>query len=222
MHIGLPAWAFPGWKDRYFTDAHSRLSSYAQVFDTVEGNTTFYRTPDADTVARWRDAVAGTSFRFCLKLPREVTHEYRPDLGALDRFLDVVAPLAPHLGPLLLQFPADVGPRDLGRVDAVLARIDGRLEAAVEVRHPALFSEPGLLLPTLERHNACRVALDARPLHLGDKSHPDVLAALHKKPDLPLLPDTVGGRAFVRLVLHPDLPSNEAWIEEWVSTPASM
>ncbi|MDJ0918974.1 MAG: DUF72 domain-containing protein, partial [Woeseiaceae bacterium] len=81
--LGLPAWAFPGWKDRYFTDAPSRLQSYAQVFNTVEGNTTFYRVPDEQTVRRWRDAVAGTAFRFCLKLPKTVTHERTPDMEEL-------------------------------------------------------------------------------------------------------------------------------------------
>ncbi|MEO0346891.1 MAG: DUF72 domain-containing protein [Pseudomonadota bacterium] len=221
LHLGLPAWALPGWKDRYFSDTPSRLASYARVFDTVEGNTTFYRTPDADTVGRWRDAVSGTGFRFCLKLPREVTHEYRPDLAALSRFVETVLPLAPHLGPLLVQFPADVGPRDLDRIDAVLTTIERRLGAAVEVRHPALFEQPERLLPLLERHGASRVSLDARPLHLGDTTHPEVQAALHKKPDLPLLEDTVGEQAFVRLVLHPDHASNAAWIEEWLARTAT-
>lgn len=47
------------------------------------GNTTFYAIPDSDTVARW---VAQTppGFEFCLKLPREITHQgllelYIPD-----------------------------------------------------------------------------------------------------------------------------------------------
>jgi hypothetical protein len=54
--LGFPPWGFLGWKGRYFTEKPFRLASYAQVFNTVEGNTTFYRTPDANTVERWRDA----------------------------------------------------------------------------------------------------------------------------------------------------------------------
>ena len=61
--LGLPAWAFPGWKNRYFADRPSTLASYAQVFATVEGNTTFYRTPDEKTIANWQRAVAETDFR---------------------------------------------------------------------------------------------------------------------------------------------------------------
>ena len=55
--LGLPAWAFAGWRGRYFTARPSQLASYARVFNAVEGNTTFYRTPDAATVTRWREAV---------------------------------------------------------------------------------------------------------------------------------------------------------------------
>lgn len=220
-YLGLPAWAFPGWRGRYFVDEPSRLASYASVFNSVEGNTTFYQIPDASTVRRWQEAVAGTEFRFALKLPRAVTHEHRPDYAALEQFLGAVAPLEPHLGPLLVQFPASLGPAELGFVETILTRLDGRYRAAVEVRHPALFAAPELLAPILERFGAARVSLDARALHHGDRSHPDVLAALHKKPDLPLLADPIGGVGFVRLVLHPDLASNDPWIDEWVGRAAT-
>ena len=219
--LGLPAWAFPGWRNTFFTDRPSQLASYARVFNTVEGNTTFYRCPDPGQIARWKDAVAGSDFRFCLKLPREVTHEHRPDYTVLTGFLDVIGGLDEHLGPLLVQFPATVGPADTGFIETILERIDGRCPIAVEVRHPKLFAAPDLLQPVLERFGAGRVALDARPLHQGDRDHPEVLAALHKKPDLPLLPGTVAGLAFIRLVLHPDLGSNDVWLDEWARRAAA-
>ncbi len=213
-HLGLPAWAFPGWKDRYFCDSPSRLASYASVFDTVEGNTTFYRTPDPDTVARWREAVAGRDFRFCFKLPREVTHERHPDLVALGRFLDVIEPLDEFLGPLLVQFPATMGPADLETFEPVFATIRGS-DAVVEVRHPAFFDEPALLEDTLDTLGAGRVMLDSRPLYEGNLEHPEVQEALHEKPDVPVLETVYGGTALVRLILHPDLDSNAPYLDEW-------
>jgi uncharacterized protein YecE (DUF72 family) len=54
-YLGLPAWGFPGWSGTYFprpAGSESALGHYARVFNTVEGNTTFYRVPDAPTVAR--------------------------------------------------------------------------------------------------------------------------------------------------------------------------
>ncbi|MEL7022185.1 MAG: DUF72 domain-containing protein [Pseudomonadota bacterium] len=220
FYLGLPAWAYPGWTGDFFTDQPNRLASYASVFNSVEGNTTFYRTPDADTVERWRDAVADTEFRFCLKLPKSVTHEREFDRTSLDRFLNVIEPLDPHLGPLLVQFPAHVGPRELPRIDATLSAIGSRQSCVVEVRHPAFFQDRNELKSLLQSHHASRVSLDARPIHEGDRTHPEVLAALHKKPDLPVLTSTVEQRAFIRLVLHPDLHSNEPWMEEWVAQAA--
>lgn len=219
-HLGLPAWAFPGWKDRYFSDSPSRLASYASVFDTVEGNTTFYRTPDVNTVERWREAVAGRDFRFCFKLPRQVTHERHPDLVALGRFLDVIEPLGEHLGPLLVQFPATMGPADLETFDPVFSAIRD-FRAVVEVRHPAFFEEPALLEDTLESLGAGRVILDSRPLYEGDLEHPEVQQALHEKPDVPVLDTVYNDIALVRLILHPDIGSNTTYLDEWTARCAA-
>lgn len=219
-HLGLPAWAFRGWEGLYFTDRPSRLASYAEVFNCVEGNTTFYRVPDPNTVLRWRDAVSGTGFRFCFKLPRAVTHEHDPDLSELGLFLSAVEPLADSLGPLLVQFPASIGPGEIGQYEPVFELVAARHRLVIEVRHPAFFDEPALLEPTLERLSAGRVVLDSRPLYNGDRSHPEVLEALHQKPDLPVLPGAYNGIAFVRLILHPDLVSNERYIREWAQHAA--
>jgi len=220
-HLGLPAWAYPGWKDRYFSDSPSRLASYVGVFDTVEGNTTFYRVPDEKTVLRWRDAVAGRRFRFCFKLPREVTHEPRPDLGVLDRFLTAAGPMAPHRGPFLVQFPATMAPPDLETYEPVFERLREHGRFIVEVRHPAFFDDPGALESVLERWAAGRVILDSRPLFEGDRQHPELLSALHEKPDVPVIPTVYNGVALVRLILHPDLVSNRRYIDKWAEQTAA-
>ncbi len=214
--LGLPAWAFPGWQDRYFTDTPSRLSSYAQVFNTVEGNTSFYRVPDAQSIRRWREAVSERVFRFCFKLPRAVTHERTPDMQELRSFLTAVEPLQDSLGPLLVQFPATVGPAELERFEPVLEAVCTEHRIVIEVRHPAFFENSSLLEPVLERFDAGRVVLDSRPLYEGDRSHPEVLDALHEKPDVPVVPSVYNGITFVRLILHPDIVSNDRYITAWV------
>ncbi|MDJ0929039.1 MAG: DUF72 domain-containing protein [Gammaproteobacteria bacterium] len=213
--LGLPAWAFTGWRGRYFSASESPLQGYSRVFNTVEGNTTFYRTPDPAQVTKWRAAVDGCAFKFCFKLPRAVTHERRPDLDTLRVFLRVIEPLGDHLGPLLVQFPASVGPAQLPDVGRMLAQVPSEFRCVVEVRHPAFFAEPDLLLPLLHEYQAGRVVMDTRPLYDGDRSHPEVLAALHEKPDLPVLPEVHNGLAFVRLVLHPESRQNVAYVGEW-------
>ncbi len=213
--LGLPAWAFPGWKGPYFPPDRPMLESYATVLNAVEGNTTFYRVPDAKTISAWRQAVAGRDFRFCLKLPRNVTHERRPNREDLKRFLAAIEPLGDHLGPLFVQFPATLGPDDLPQVERLFEQLPRDRRSVIEVRHRAFFDSPALLEPLLESFDLGRVSLDSRPLYEGDREHPEVQDALHEKPDLSVLPKVYNGLEFVRLILHPDLPSNESYIREW-------
>lgn len=220
--LGLPAWAFPGWQGRYFDADPSPLASYARVFGGVEGNTTFYRIPDASTVDQWRRALEGRDFRLCFKLPRSVTHERRPDRDDLRSFLGAIEPLQAHLGPLLLQFPATVDGAALERLAPVFEAVTGRHRAVLEVRHPELFERPELLEPTLERFELGRVVLDTRALYGGDQDHPEVREALHEKPDVPVRPQAHQGLVFVRLVLHPDPASNTPYLEYWAEACAEF
>lgn len=218
--LGLPAWSFPAWRGRYFEDRPSRFASYARVFGTVEGNTTFYRIPDARTVAGWSEALAGTEFRVCFKLPRTVTHERTPALDDLDSFLAAIAPLQPHLGPLLLQFPASVGPARLDAFAPVFERVAACGRFVVEPRHIDFFTCPERLEPVLDRYRAGRAVMDARAIHDGDIEHPEVRAARHEKPDVPVFTGTYHDLAFTRLVLHPDLVSNDGYIDRWAKLTA--
>ncbi|MEN1729205.1 MAG: DUF72 domain-containing protein [Pseudomonadota bacterium] len=218
--LGLPAWALPGWTGSYFRRSQPGRAEYAKVFNTVEGNTTFYRIPTPQLVDQWRDAVAGTYFRFSFKLPRTVTHDSRPALDDLDTFLRVIAPLGEHVGPLLVQFPSHVGPDSLERIEAVLARLPQDQSHALEVRHPAFFNHPEKLEPLLKRHQAARVTMDTRPLFRGDLNHPEVRAARHEKPDLPVLDTVYNQRRYLRLVLHPSGEGNQRYLEAWADRVA--
>ena len=219
-HLGLPAWGFPGWRGTYFprpAGGESALSLYARVFNTVEGNTSFYRVPDADTARRWAAAVAGRAFRFSFKLPRSLTHEGRPDARDLHAFFAAMEFLGESLGPFLVQCPATLGPEDLPRLEALFAALPAQWDYVLELRHPAFFATPSCVEPLLSRHGAGRVMFDSRPIYQGDASHPEVVAARHRKPDVPLLDTVYNGIAYARVVLHPDAAQNGPWIEQWLT-----
>ncbi|NNL99582.1 MAG: DUF72 domain-containing protein, partial [Gammaproteobacteria bacterium] len=132
-----------------------------------------------------------------------------------------IEPLETHLGPLLVQFPARVGPDDLDTVAAVFEALPAAWRCVVEVRHRNFFTRPALLDPLLARFRLGRVVMDTRALYRGDRDHPEVLAALHEKPDLPVLPELYNDLAFIRLVLHPDRDCNERYLDDWVRQAAS-
>ena len=68
--IGTASWTDPGFVERWYPKrmvAHERLAWYAQHFEMVEVNSTFYSVPDARTVERWC-ATTPDNFTFDVKL----------------------------------------------------------------------------------------------------------------------------------------------------------
>ena len=218
--LGLPAWAFPEWKNKYFDAEPSMLASYAKVFSSVEGNTTFYHIPSASSVDQWVDALNGSQCTVSFKLPSVVTHQRQPDEKALEQFLCSIKPLRDHLAPFLLQFPHWVGPEFLARFTRLFEKISDVGPAVIEVRNRDVFTEPKLLEPVLESFSFGRVMMDTRAIFQGDMTHPEVVAALHEKPDLPVLEEIYNNKVFVRLMLHPN-GQNHRWIKHWALKTAA-
>ena len=218
LRLGLPAWAFPGWRERYFSPSPSPLASYATVFDAVEGNTGFYGIPDPGTVAGWADTLAGKDFRFSFKLPRSVTHDAQPSVADLHAFLEAMQPLHANLGPMLVQFPATIDAAALQRRHRLFARLRERFDFVLEVRHPGFFAA-GSARDTLDTliadHGGGRVVLDAGALYAGDPGHPAVVHARHEKPLLPVPELVDSAPRYVRLVLHPAFDDNVRWMQAW-------
>jgi uncharacterized protein YecE (DUF72 family) len=118
------------------------LRHYATQFDTVEVDSTFYRTPSASTVSGWY-AKTMPGFVFALKVPQVITHERcLLDCEAeFDEFVARAGLLRERLGPLLIQFPyfnenAFVTQADfLARLTAFLKRLPKGRSFALEIRN---------------------------------------------------------------------------------------
>ena len=57
---------------------------------------------------------------------------------------------------------------------------------------------------------------DSRPIYREDSQHPEVLAARHKKPDVPLLDTVYNDLVYARVVLHPDPSRNAPYVSDWL------
>ena len=106
FYIGCPMWGYKEWVGEFFpprTPQSEFLRLYSRRLTTVEGNTTFYATPNAEMVARWRMETPST-FRFCFKIPRAISHEPRLDTAKtqLMAFLERMRALQERLGPMFL------------------------------------------------------------------------------------------------------------------------
>jgi uncharacterized protein YecE (DUF72 family) len=144
VRIGCSGWNYRHWREPVYGGAPARrwLELYAQRFDTVEVNATFYRLPSTKAVAGWVESTPD-DFEFAVKGSRYLTHIRRlRDLGpGLDRFYEHIEPLvrSPKLGPVLWQLP-ETFHRDDDRLAAALAALPpGR--HCFEFRHPSWFAD---------------------------------------------------------------------------------
>jgi uncharacterized protein YecE (DUF72 family) len=165
--VGCSGWSYADWRGRLYDGVPSSrwLERYAEVFDTVEVNATFYRLARRPTVEGWVEQTP-PGFLFAVKASRYLTHmrRLRDVEEGIERFWDPLEPLreAERLGPVLWQLP-DSFRRD----DDLLATTLEALPPArhcFEFRHPSWFAAPVMRL--LASHGAALAIGDdkRRPL----------------------------------------------------------
>ena len=224
-HLGCPSWNEPAWRGSFYpADAGSDLlSHYCQVFNAVEGNTTFYAWPSAQTVARWAQRMPA-DFHFCAKLPRNISHcgDLREQGAAVADFVQLLAPLGARVAPYWLQLPASFAGNRLAELAAFIADFPAAL--AVEVRHPQFF-ERGEVERQLNRllrdAGVERICLDSRALFSCHDGSAAVLHAQQRKPRLPPRPTAFSDAPQLRFIGHPRLEANDAFLAPWLDKVAA-
>src|SRR5580765_2263476 len=77
--VGSSGYSYKEWKGNFYpTNLRARefLQFYADRFNAVEINNTFYRMPKEETFADWYNSTPA-SFKFALKAPQRITHRSR-------------------------------------------------------------------------------------------------------------------------------------------------
>jgi uncharacterized protein YecE (DUF72 family) len=127
IHIGTSAFTAAGWEGSFYPEGMKPadyLNYYAQKFDTVEVDSTYYRTPSEAMVKRWY-VQTPKDFLFALKVVQTITHEkVLADCDDdLKHFLAAADQLGEKLGPLLFQFPY-FNKKAFPNPDAFFARLE--------------------------------------------------------------------------------------------------
>jgi uncharacterized protein YecE (DUF72 family) len=145
VRVGCSGWQYKSWRGVLYPPGLGQprwLERYAEVFDTVEVNSTFYRLASRDAVARWVEQTP-PGFLFSLKASRYLTHMKKlRDLDqGIARYYERIEPLVstPKLGPILWQLP-----EWFKRDDDTLARALDALPPGrhcFEFRHPSWFCD---------------------------------------------------------------------------------
>jgi uncharacterized protein YecE (DUF72 family) len=218
--VGTSSWADPGFVKEWYPPrmpSRERLPWYAQRFEYVELNSSFYAVPDRNTVHKWvEDTPDG--FVFDVKAHRLLSRHAAPveslppelrdqadttgrgrvrltpelETALAERLVEETAPLAEadKLGAYLIQLTPAFGPRDhdLDELSGLVAALKPH-RVAVELRHRGWVREKrrDQTLTWFSDHEVAFVCVDAPP---GD--------------EIPIMPSdldavTTDGLAYVRL-----------------------
>ena len=195
IRVGTCSWADESFVKAWYPDgvpAQGRLRHYADRFDVVEANSTYYRLPEERLVERWAgmlpDGFVMHAKAFGLMTRHPVKSQALPpvlrgeasvdDRGRVERpsrelraevfrrFLAALEPLraAGKLGGILMQVPPYVVPKlaSYEYLEWAKEQLAGH-EMLVELRHKAWFEQPDETLSFLEARGMTYVTVDAPP-----------------------------------------------------------
>jgi uncharacterized protein YecE (DUF72 family) len=174
IRLGCSGWSYIHWREPVYDGAPARawLRLYAERFDTVEINSTFYRLPRRSAVAGWAEGTPD-GFCFAVKVSRYLTHIRRlTETGrGFELLLERIQPLiaAGKLGPLLWQLPRTFT-RDVDRLAQAFAELPPGFRHCIEFRHASWFVPP--VMDVLREHGVALVVGDhpERPFQTTERT----------------------------------------------------
>ena len=153
--IGTSGWHYEHWRGLFYPEGLAKpgwLKFYAEKFNTLELNNSFYHLPTEKAFNNWRES-SPEGFVFAVKVSRFITHikKLRNTGEAQDTFLSRARLLGHKLGPLLYQLPPGMSRND-AVLESFLSGLPGEYRHAFEFRHRSWID--GAVFELLRRHKA--------------------------------------------------------------------
>jgi uncharacterized protein YecE (DUF72 family) len=161
IRVGCSGWNYRHWRGPFYPDTlrvKDWFAFYAEHFDTVEINNSFYRLPKAETFGAWRDQ-APPGFLYSVKANRFITQakKLKDCDEPVDRMMSPTRHLGRALGPILYQLPPSFR-INLERLEAFLKLLPADLTHVFEFREKSWYTDATLAL--LNRYRAGFVVHD--------------------------------------------------------------
>jgi uncharacterized protein YecE (DUF72 family) len=165
LFIGTSGFNYKDWREIFYPRGLAEkdwLAFYAQRYNTVEVNATFYRHFPRSVLEKWYTATPD-DFCFTLKGPRSITHHKKlNDIKTeLDQFFESAQGLQQKLSVVLWQFPGSFrySEESITTLNSFLELLPKNCRHAFELRHKGWFN--GDLYSILNRHKAGFVINDS-------------------------------------------------------------
>lgn len=161
LRVGCSGWQYKHWRGDFYPreiPAARWFEYYSARFDTVEINNSFYRLPEAETFARWRER-APARFLFAVKASRFLTHmkKLKDPEEPVERLFTRMRHLGRRLGPVLYQLPPGFK-LDFGRLEHFLHVLPRGVRHVLEFRDPSWYADR--VSELLARHGVARCLHD--------------------------------------------------------------
>ena len=164
--MGTSGWQYRDWRGPFYPRKLAQrgwLEYYAERFQTVEVNNTFYNLPDAHVFEAWAERTPD-DFVLTLKMSRFLTHLRRllDPQEPVKRFLERAEGLGGKLGPVLVQLPPRMQ-AEPERLRRTLDLFPAGVRVVLEFRDRSWYSDE--IHAILESHGAALCWADrGRPL----------------------------------------------------------
>lgn len=143
-HLGCSGWYYNHWIQRFYPESLKKsdwLEYYAEHFNTVEINSTFYRFPTEKMLNVWYKKTPD-NFLFTLKVNQLITHrkKFKDTQDLLTRFYKLSEILENKLGCLLFQIPPYIS-RNMEFLENLIDQLDSSKKNVIEFRDSSWFNE---------------------------------------------------------------------------------
>lgn len=155
VYVGCAKWNKNDLKNFYPKGTKDELGYYAQQFNCIEFNASFYRLFAPQQFEAWRQKTPD-HFRFFTKIGQEISHWKRLEgtEQAVDLYIHSISSLEHKLGGVFLQMHQNFSPQNWERLQAFIAYWPKAYPLAVELRHSGWYDDPVVLNELLESFSA--------------------------------------------------------------------
>lgn len=205
IFVGCAKWGRKDWVGKIYprgTKEADFLNHYAQHFNCIELNATFYRMPSRAQTANWKSKVT-PGFKFCPKFVNTITHirRLKNTTADVDRFMDAMMGFEDALGPVFLMPHPTFGPKNIEVLQNFIQELPKDISLFTELRQEEWYSDP--------------------------KANEDVFSMLEQNKSGSIITDTSGRRdmvhmrlttpeVFIRFVGNGLHPTDYTRIDDWV------
>ena len=164
VYVGCAKWNKSDLKGFYPRGTKDELAYYAQQFNSIELNATFYSRYSPDHVVEWREKTPD-DFKFFPKVHRYISHIKRLNNVemSLEEFCQTIRSFEDKLGMAFLQVHNNFAPKNWDRLVSTLEFWPKDIPLAVELRHTDWYNDKAIaedLYALLETHRAANIIVD--------------------------------------------------------------